>query len=463
VLVGLLWCLALLAVVVIGILHTATLSLRVVKNQGDGIQAHYLALAGIEKAKALLYHDSATRKRAGQNHNGELYDAPSHFQRIPFGRGEFSVFRQGRRDEGGQVMYGVADEESRLNVNQASAEELGKLFGMTPDVVAAIMDYRDGDNSVTAGGAETDYYVSLQPPYLPRNDAVQTMRELLMVRGISRDNLFGEDANHNGLLDPEENDGNGSAPADNGDGVLDAGWSENLSLYSSVLNKSASGEDRVNVQLADENTLAQVPGISTDLAKAIVAYRNQNRLESLADLLDVRAMSQPAAPPPAATPNPNTTTTTDGAPGQAPATPQPVAAPTPQPTGSPLISEDLLMDMADQVTTLPGSDQPGAVNVNTASASVLACLPGITQELAQAIVSYRQSAGFLPNVAWLFKVPGMNRDLFKQVAPKLTVRSETFRILSEGTVKSTGARKRIEVVVRLNATDLDTLSYREDL
>ena len=53
VLVGLLWCLALLSVVVIGVLYNARLDLLVVKNHGDLIQAHYLALAGIEKTKAL--------------------------------------------------------------------------------------------------------------------------------------------------------------------------------------------------------------------------------------------------------------------------------------------------------------------------------------------------------------------------------------------------------------------------
>src|SRR5437588_571718 len=130
VLVGLLWCLALLAIVVMGILHTARLDLRIVKNQGDSIQAHYLALAGIEKAKALLYQDAGDRKRAAKNHSGELYDSAQQFRNIQLGRGEFSVFRQGRRDEGGSVIYGVTDEESRLNVNVASAEELGKLYRM---------------------------------------------------------------------------------------------------------------------------------------------------------------------------------------------------------------------------------------------------------------------------------------------------------------------------------------------
>jgi competence ComEA-like helix-hairpin-helix protein len=120
------------------------------------------------------------------------------------------------------------------------------------------------------------------------------------------------------------------------------------------------------------------------------------------------------------------------------------------------------MDIADDLTTVEGKEHPGAVNINTASLEVLACLSGLNRELAQAVISHRQSSGFFPNVAWLLKVPGMNRQIFKQVAPRVTVRSETFRILSEGRVNSTGARKRIQVVVRVGPAEIDTLSYRED-
>ena len=121
------------------------------------------------------------------------------------------------------------------------------------------------------------------------------------------------------------------------------------------------------------------------------------------------------------------------------------------------------MDIADDLTAGSGQEPPGAINLNTASAEVLACLPGLSQELAHAIVSYRKSAGFFPNIAWLLKVDGMNQQIFKQVAAKVTARSETFRILSEGKVTSSGARKRIQVIVRLGASSIETLSYREDL
>ena len=80
VLVALLWCLALLSVVVIGLLHTARLDLMVQKNYGDRIQAHYLAVAGIEKAKALLYADARERSRTSRHHNGALYDDAGQFR-----------------------------------------------------------------------------------------------------------------------------------------------------------------------------------------------------------------------------------------------------------------------------------------------------------------------------------------------------------------------------------------------
>jgi DNA uptake protein ComE-like DNA-binding protein len=445
ILVGLLWCLALLSVMVVGILHTARLDLLVVKNYDDRIQAHYLALAGIEQAKALLYQDAMERRRSGKNHSGELYDDPKHFREVELGRGRFTVFRRGRQEEGGGIIYGISDEESRLNVNYASVSELAKLSEMTPDVVAAIIDWKDEDNAVTPGGAEADYYSSLQPPYVPRNGLFQTTRELLMVRGVSRELLLGDDINQNGLLDADADDGSTSSPLRNRGGVPDAGWSDIITVDSTVRDVNAAGEDRVNIQSASEGALTGVKGISSPIAKAIIASRSQNRLQSVADLLQVVASNQPGAPRNSAPPRPPSNSSTS------------------TPTGPTVVSEQLLMDIADDVTVEPNQDLPGMVNINTASPAVLACLPGLSPELAQAIISFRQSDGFFPNTACLLKVPGMSREIFKQIVPRVSARSETFRILSEGRINSTGARQRIQVIVHIGLEDIDTLSYREDL
>ena len=449
ILVGLLWVIALLSVVVISVLHTASMDLRVGKNYGDSIQAYYLAVAGAEKAKALLYLDADQRRKTRQNHTAGLYNSPSDFRDVALGRGQFRVFRQGSRSEGGQVVYGVSDEESRLNVNHASAEDLGRLDNMPTEVAAAIVDFRDEDSNTSPNGAEQDYYASLQPPYIPRDGPLRTLKELLLVRGMNRNQFLGEDVNLNGALDPEEDDGDASYPRDNGDGHLDTGWAALFTLNSQARNVNAAGESRINAQTADENTLTQVQGITTDIARAIVAYRGQTRLESVVDLLNVTAMRPQNQGPP--------NNRQGGQPGQ----PQP--APQMQPSGPPLISEDLLRDVADYFTTAEEQEQPGSVNVNTASIEVLRCLPGITRELADAIVSHRQSSGYFQNIAGLLRVPGMTRDIVKGLGSRVDVRSETFRILSEGKVNSTGARKRIEVIVRVGPSSVDTLSYREDL
>lgn len=484
ILVGLLWCVAVLSIVVVSVLHCAHLDLRTAKNQGDQLQAHYLALAGVEKAKALLFLDARQRRGDRRHHTGALFNDDARFHDVALGRGHIQVLRQGGRNDAQKIVFGIMDEESRLNVNYATADELGRIRDLRPEVAAAIIDYRDRDSNVTQGGAEAEEYALMQPPYLPRNAPLRTVRETLMVRNIPRDLFLGEDANLNGLLDPEENDGDENLPADNRDGFLDAGWSGLITVDSSVRDVNAAGDSRVNLQDAEEKDIANVTGLTPEIARAIVQSRGQNRIESLASLLEVRGV-QPNNPPPVAQPQ----ATPGSQPRSRGATPIPtipLAAPDPspsananqppqqpgppgtvttrqQPAGPPLINEQLLMDIADDVTVLSTSVQAGAVNINTAPAEVLECLPGMTRELAGAIMRYRSSSGYFPNVAWLLKVEGFTREVFKSVAPRVTTRSETFRILAEGEVTSTGARKRIQVIVRVSPSSVSTLSYREDL
>ena len=127
-----------------------------------------------------------------------------------------------------------------------------------------------------------------------------------------------------------------------------------------------------------------------------------------------------------------------------------------------MISSDVLTEIADEITTTDEMDVSGMFYINTAALDVLTCLPGVDKQLAQAIISYRQSSGFFANPAELLKVGGMTTDIFKQVAPLVTARSETFRILSEGKVTSTGARQRIQAIVHIDLNDVSTLCYRED-
>lgn len=257
ILVGVLWCMVLLSVLVIGVLHTARMDLLVVKNYGDRVQAHYLALAAVERAKALIFQDVVTRQQTAKNHTGSLYNDAKDFQDVSLGRGKFRVFRRAAPDEGGGLNYGISDEESRLNLNAATANQLTNLDGMTPEIVAAIIAWRTpatqnpaaqnnaAQNSATPGGANADYYLSLRPPYLPRNGPFQTVRELLMVRGVTAELLLGNNVNQNGFLDTgDEAAGPGLAGA-RPPQAPSPGWASLLTVTDTDKNVNASGKDRV--------------------------------------------------------------------------------------------------------------------------------------------------------------------------------------------------------------------------
>jgi competence ComEA-like helix-hairpin-helix protein len=258
--------------------------------------------------------------------------------------------------------------------------------------------------------------------------------------------------------------GDGEDDSLSGDSVAgdtDAGWGGILTVCSSEKNVNAGGQDRVNVQSADENALTSVKGISSSMARAIVAYRGQNTLKSIADLLDVTAQNQNQGNNGGSGRNSG-----QGDSGQPQSDGQGGALGDSGSGGSgsgrKVITSEVLMEIADDITTADGQDLPGMININTAALDVLACLPGVDRQLAQAIVSYRQSSGFFANTAELLKAGGMTTEIFKQVAPLVSARSETFRILSEGKVISTGARQRIEAIVHVDLNNVRTLCYRED-
>jgi competence ComEA-like helix-hairpin-helix protein len=468
ILVGLLWCVAILSLVVVSVLHTSRIDLMAQKNYGDRIQAHYLALAGIEKAKALIYQNARDRSRTQKNHSGELYNSPDKFHDIAFGRGKFRVFRRGRQNEGGGIIYGVSDEESRLNLNTATINELTNLDQMTAYIAGAIMDWRGSGDSPATNGANGDYYLSLEPPYQPRNGPFETVRELLLVRGVTRDLLFNQDSHENGLIPPAGDGEDDSLSGNNLFSDTDGGWAGIATVHSIDKNVSAGGQDRVNVQTADESALTGIHGITPAIARAIVAYRGQNQLQSIADLLDVTSPnnqnqnqnqggnsnsgsdqdnSSQSSSDAQSTSNSSTPNTGSGNSG----------------SGRKVINQDLLIDIADEVsTTDSGQDLSGIIDINTASLNVLTCLPGVDRQLAQAIISYRQSSGFFANTAELLRVDGMTPAIFKQVASLVSARSETYRILSEGEVNSTHSRQRIQAIVHIGLSDVKTLSYRED-
>ena len=146
---------------------------------------------------------------------------------------------------------------------------------MTQEISEAMFDWIDSDDTARDYGVESEYYQSQVPPYQAKNAPLETIDELLLVRGVTPALLFGEDANRNGILDPNENDGPLSAPPDNQDGMLDRGWSAYLTVFSREHNVQADHTPKLNV---NTNTLSELYDKLEEMygekqAQYVIAYR----------------------------------------------------------------------------------------------------------------------------------------------------------------------------------------------
>jgi type II secretory pathway component PulK len=110
---------------------------------------------------------------------------------VPVGDGYFWILRP---DYGDSFMpvFGLIDESAKLNINVATYDQLMMLPCMTDDVATAIVDWRDEDSDLTQGGAENEYYLSLANAYYCKNAPFESVEELLLVRGVVRELLYGE-------------------------------------------------------------------------------------------------------------------------------------------------------------------------------------------------------------------------------------------------------------------------------
>ena len=92
---------------------------------------------------------------------------------------------------GGTVQVRVEDEGGKLNLNQATEENLTDLFTaleFPPEkvriMVDSILDWRSGGDQPRPYGAKSSYYLGLDPPYVARNGPLEPVEELNWVRGF---------------------------------------------------------------------------------------------------------------------------------------------------------------------------------------------------------------------------------------------------------------------------------------
>ncbi len=260
------------------------------------VQSQMWAESGVDYVTMLLTPD-------GGGFDGDLFDDPSLFHiSMETGSG-FSIvapieddsdsgFSQQSSSDG--LRFGLTDECAKLNVNvlanfnpldDTGRNMLIELPYMTEDIADAILDWIDADDEQREYGAESESYSVV----FPRNGPIDSLEELMLVYGIEPELMYGEDANRNGLLDPNEDDGDQSLPNDNGDGILDLGWSAYMTTYSVEANYRHAydrfSEERINVNepLLTDLYDTLLDEYDEDIAQFVTAYRLSGPVETLSD------------------------------------------------------------------------------------------------------------------------------------------------------------------------------------
>ena len=219
-------------------------------------QARSGALSGAELACYVLDMDPAD-----QNTAGGVFNNPSRFQDQPVDATDteqdrliFSIVApnsDGRTING--VRYGVQDESTKINlatlmnfdqssgsagVNEDAAGNtyahmmLMGLPGMTDDTADAILEWIGPAGKQRTNGPGAQYYSGLSPPYAERNGTPSTLEELLLVKGVTPELLYGLDAAKMGLSSGSNSGGGSIGGVDNSDGSMDHGWAAYLTLAS---------------------------------------------------------------------------------------------------------------------------------------------------------------------------------------------------------------------------------------
>ncbi len=400
--------------------HSMLMAYRGADNEFAGRQADAATLGAVQYAESLT---------ANVTNPGDMPD-PTTYQSaaVPVGEGAFwfigepvdatnigvatagtgtsgttSGSTAGTGTSGGsldQPTFGLVDEASKLNLNKATYEMILLLPNMTDDLAQAIVTWRTAPSTsgtTTASTTSTGTSISTGPV---KQGFMESVEELgLVIGGTDNTLLYGDDVNLNHVLDPEETSTAGSL----GNGQFTAGLLEYCTVYSRESNLMSDGTKKTAV--------TSLTAVRTMLNTVLGNGRGQSVVTAVQTVLRGEGIDQ-HGPPPAGSP-----------PG----------------TVGPDISwvnsvlefyADSKLSAADFAQVVPylangtGDYTSGLINVNSASQTVLACVPGIGDTFAAALVNTRSQRGASPDQTdWSWVVTTLGARNCRAAGPYLTTRS----------------------------------------
>ncbi|NIS60474.1 MAG: type II secretion system minor pseudopilin GspK [Proteobacteria bacterium] len=167
---------AILVTLIVEVNYSTQVDVRISGNFRNDLQTSYLAKSGVNIAASYLKYD-------GQNTDTDnlTEDWAKSFPPLPVGEGFVKVM--------------IGDENSKININRA-VKETGEVDQVIYDALSRLFEREEVDLGILdalidwidpndEGEAEGNYYRGLDPPYACKNGPLDTLSELLMIKGIT--------------------------------------------------------------------------------------------------------------------------------------------------------------------------------------------------------------------------------------------------------------------------------------
>lgn len=519
---------------------------------GDQIQTRAAAESAIEMVRLILAQPADTRDSyGGLLDNAALFQAVTVVPPEVDGRPvNFSILAPGM-DETGRlagVRFGLRNESAKLNVNalialdknsellmpamsamagdtaglaaslagtttEGEATELSltqtllmSLPGMTIEIADSILDWLDEDDEPRPYGAELEYYSVLPTPYAPKNGPIDSVEELLLVRGVTPELLFGVDANRNGVIDAAEQ----QMTMVDVNSMASLGWSAFLTVHALEANRRRDGTPRINVNQDDLEVLFEE--ISTaienpDYATFVLAFRigGQSTAQATLGGSSGSGPSSTGSNPSGSGSSPGTGSgsTTGQSGGNASGGGASASAASiwtadeadkldltggggtqltqildlidatvtieNQTYRSPFTSDPIQMAaymplLMESLTTQDFDKMPGRININECPAELLYGIPLIDQETADAILEARAQPSESENrlyETWPLVEGLVSLETMKTLMPLITGGGDVYTAQIIGYHETTATATRLEVVLDGTGVNPKVIQYRD--
>mgnify|MGYP001158102482 FL=1 len=219
-LMAVLWVLVVLIALATEFAHSMKMEVNTTRNYKEDAESYFLSKAGINLALAELFKDASFHS-IHEEHGwiaGNILPAETKSPNTIAGVikekvQDFDIVnRTGIKLENGTINYTIKDENGKISINSADKNTLDKLLeysGVQDQIkrniiTDSILDWIDADKNHRLNGAEDDYYRKQSPPYFTKNGEIETFDELLKIRGMTKEILYGSevyDGGYKGIVD----------------------------------------------------------------------------------------------------------------------------------------------------------------------------------------------------------------------------------------------------------------------